>query len=165
MSRTLPVLAIASAALAALSALVFIDMANLLTAVVAIAAAVFLILRRDLPGYVSGGVTVLLVVLGTMGVLTSIATENGELDFGIASDLGQAFLVGAGAMPAAGIAWARLEGSPAWQTALGFTGAGLALILAIAFRDQLPNQQDLAPFVVALAALAVMVSPVLALRE
>jgi hypothetical protein len=168
MSKALPILAMVGAVMALLGALILVQEtpAPLLLTLFGLVAAVFLFLRRDQVGLVTGIALVVALIVGTLGALGSITTEGGGVEFGISPAVGQAFLVIAALVPAAALVWARWDAPPSWLAVGGAAALGLAALLALIFAGSLGNQASAAPYLVAVLALAGGLGPgIVALRS
>lgn len=167
MSKNLPILAIVGGVLALLGALVLVDIANILLALFAFVAAGFLIARRDPEGMATGAGGAVLGIVGLLGLLENLSTqEGGGLDFGIPAGVGQALLIIAVLAPAVAVLWLHWD-----ELGVGWAGpaAGalaLAAIFALVWNGRLTDQTDFAGYLVGLLALAGSVLPaVQRLRE
>lgn len=159
-------LGIAGAVVGGLTALVFVDIGLLLPALFALASGIALVVinRDDWKGWAPGAAAILFSLLGIMGVLGSISTENGEFTLGISVAFGHALVVIA-CIELAGAAiyrgWGDLMPWMAWGSV---AVRALAAVLALVFRNDLSSQADWPAFVVALLVFASMVPVVQLLR-
>ncbi len=165
MARPLPIIGIIAGALAAVSALVLVDLANLVLVPVILAASVFLFMLRDRSGIILGVTGVVLAVVGTMGLLQNVSTEDGGMDFGISPSVGHALLIAGAMVASADIVWRQWGDFQTWQSAVGAGVVGLTALLAVGLRNNLTDQTQAGAFVVAIFALLSMGPAVMALRQ
>jgi hypothetical protein len=166
MSKVIPMLGLVAILAAILTALVFFDIAVMLPALYALGAGIYLAISKDWRRYVPGGSAILFSIIGILGTLGNISTEDGGIDFGIGTQVGQAFVV----VALLGIAGASImlmwdDFEPAW---LNFVFAGLwllAFVFAFAFRANFNIQTSGLAYLMVLPILAMMAAPILHLRE
>lgn len=155
MAKLLAVAAIVAAVTAALTALVFVDPATTLSAVVAIAAGVVLLLQRRLPGYIGGALVIIVGILGLLGAVGYLTFEGGGGgSLGIPADWTSALLVIALVAVPAFATWAVWNTLTPWTAYVGVGAAVVAIILAIVNHGQLVNQANVMNYVLALACIA-----------
>lgn len=165
MAKALPILAIVAAVAAALGALVLLEVALLLPLLVALVGAGFLIAQRSLPGIVSGLLVLLFAVLGLLGLVGNVSTEEGGVDFGISESLGHGFAVLAPLLVVGGLVWQEWDViEPRWLQVGGATALGLAAVLALVFSGSLTDQSAVGAYLVALLSLAGLAPGIALLR-
>lgn len=170
MGRALSTFAIVGAAFAFFAALILSSDATFILGVIGITASVFMIREKEMPGYVLGGATIVLSLLGLMGILSSISIgsdtgEAGGLGFGIPTETGRAILIAAMMMPTATMLWSRWGEMTPWVQYVGAVAAGLTVITAFGFSGDLGDQSSGGGFAVALFAIASSLPAVLAMRD
>lgn len=166
MSRLIPMLGIVAVLMAVLTALVFFDIAVMLPALYALGVGIYLVCSKNWRRYVPGASAILFAILGIMGTLGNISTEDGGVDFGISTAVGQAFVIVA-LLEIAGasilLMWDDFE--PAW---LNFVFGGLwllAFVFAFVFRGSFNVQTAGLVYLAILPMLGMLGSSVIHLRE
>ncbi len=163
--KTLPVLAIVSAVVGAIGAIVFVDPAQLLLGFLAVALGVVaIVMHRALPGFVVGGASIVLGILGSLWVIGSIGGEDGEVGFGASPEIGHAVLVFTMLATVGLLLWVHFHDIAMWAKGVGIASLVLTLVLALVFNGQLGDQSAVGGFVVAAAALAGIVVPIERMR-
>ncbi len=166
MGRTLPILGIIGAALAAITATILVEPAPVIVGLYAIGAGVVLALQRDWRRMAPGAVAILFGILGTLGVLQYIGGEANGFEVPISAAVGQA-LIAAGALSLAGAAilltWRKFQ--PEWISYVWAAFWGLGVILALVYRADLGDQTQAGSFLVAMLCLATLGAPIMQLRN
>ncbi len=165
MARPLPILGIVGGVLAALSALILVDIAHLVLLPVVLAASILLFMLRDRSGMILGGAGLVLAIVGTLGLLSNVSFKDSGMDFGISPQIGQASLIAGAMMASADVVWRQWGDRPNWQGFIGAATVALTGLLAFGLRDQLVDQSAAGAYVVALFALLSMGPSIMALRQ
>lgn len=151
----------------ALAALIFVGLGVALPALFAIGAGIALIVtnRDDKRGYLPGIAAVIFGIVGFLGTLGEISTEDGGFSFGISAAYGHAFTVIA-CIEVTGAAIYRNWGQLQPWLAIGSTVTrSAAAIIALVFANQLSNQGNWPAFVVFFLTLTAMVPSIQLMRE
>ncbi len=164
MGKTLSILGIVGAALAAITATILGGLAPAVVALFAIGAGIYLAISRDWRRMAPGILAAVLGIVGILGLVGSVGGENGGVDFPISAAMGQAFTVIA-ALAISGAAvlltWKRLE--PEWISYVWAGAWALASLLAIVYASHLGDQTLTGSYVVAVLCLANLGAPIMRL--
>lgn len=141
MAKTLAVLGIAGAVMAALALLVLANLALLLVPLFAIGAAIFVMREANPMAKAIGIVTILLSIIAVLGLIGSVSLKGGGgTSFGISVDVGVALAVLAALMiPVAVSLLRRDEIEPEWLAMAGLGAAALCVILAFVGLNGITN--------------------------
>lgn len=163
--KAIPVIAIVAVALAAIGAIIFVDPAQLLLGLLAVAFGItIIVMHRELPGFVIGGLSIVLGILGSLWVVGSIGGENQEVSFGASPEVGHAVLVFAMLATVGLMIWVHFAEMAPWAKAIGLASIVLTLVLGLVFNGDLGDQSAPGAFVVGVAALAGVAVPIERLR-
>lgn len=166
MGRTLPILGIVGASLAALTATILVEPAPVVVGLFAIGAGIVFALSRDWRRMVPGIVAIVLGLVGIFGVLQYIGGEGTGWEVPVSAAVGQALIVAAGiALAGAAVLLTWRLYSPDW---ISYVWAGLwaaAFVGAFVYRAQLGDQTQTGSFVVAVLCLATIGAPIMQLRH
>lgn len=165
MSKAIAILGIVSGILAVLSAAFLSGMTNFVPALFVLGTGIFLCISKDWKQIVPGASAIVFAILGILGLLQNIATEDGNLSLGIPEALGHAFIV-VGMLEIVGVSllknWETLE--PAWLN-YAFAGCWLiAFVFAFVFSGDLGSVHA-ASLGVVIPGLGFTASSVMYLRE
>ncbi len=163
--KAVPVMAIVGAAFAGVGALILVDPAQIVLALVAIGIAIaMMVMHRELPSFVLGGASIVLSILGALWVVGNVSGEDGGIDFGGSPELGHAVLVIALLAAAGLLLWAHFDEIAMWAKVAGGAGIVLTVALAIGFRVSLGDQSGASAFIVAFASALTLALPIERLR-
>ncbi len=166
MGKVLPILGIIASLLAALAATVLQNMALLVVTLFAVTSAIMMFITKDRNAIIAGVIVLILGVVGGLGQLGSITTEDGATDFGISQSAGTAMLVLAClAITGSVLVFRWGDYQPNW---MGYALAAVLVLAAIdtlSIQDKLGDQSSGAPFGVVVLSLMTLPVGILALRQ
>lgn len=166
MSKTIPILGIVAVVTAILAALVFFDIALLLPALVAIGFGITLTISKDYRQIIPGVCAIVFGIVGIMGILGNVSTEDGGVNFGISAGVGQALIIVA-LLEIAGasvvLTWQELE--PEWLSYVLVALWAICFILAFVVRDGFTTQNSGAVYGLVVPMFLFLAAPILHLRE
>lgn len=165
MNRSIPILGIVGAVMAALSATILVDPATLFAALFAIGAGGYLAVSKDWRRWGPAAAAILFGVLGILGVIGSVGGEDGSVEFPVSTDYGHAFIVIACLAVAASSALFLLGSEPTWLPYAWLGAAGLAALFALIVPGHLADQSTWGAYVVAVLSLVSMGGPIMARRR
>jgi hypothetical protein len=166
MGKSLPILGILGAVFAMLSALVLVNAAVFIVIPVAVTGSIVLMAQRNALGAVAGLIVLLLGLVAGIGLVGSIGTENGSLDFGISSEVGRAWAILAClAIPMGALAVRWTEFQPRWLAYASAGVAAVAALMGILLRADLTDQGNVSVLVLGVLLLLPIVPMASMLRN
>ncbi|MGB1697772.1 MAG: hypothetical protein ACPHK8_05185 [Thermoplasmatota archaeon] len=164
MTKAIAILGIIAMAIAVLTTITSGEIVILL-ALFALGAGIYLCISKEWQRIAPGASAILFSILGIMGRLQSISTEDGGVDFFISPEVGHAFILialleicGASIL----LNWGQFE--PEWLQWIFAAAWGIGFIMAFVSNGNL-GAVNLETLGVLLPTLVMLASPILYLRE
>lgn len=164
MTKAIAILGIVAMALAVLTTITSGEIVILL-ALFAFGAGVFFCISKDWQRIAPGASAIVFAILGILGRLQSIGTEDGSVDFFISPEVGHAFILvalleigGASVI----LNWGQYE--PEWLQWIFAAAWGIGFIMAFVSSGNI-GTVNVETLGVLLPALVMLASPILYLRE